>query len=234
MNLDAFEQLVRSRRAVRNFKPDPVPEELLRRLLDAARWAPSGYNLQPARFHAVTDPAARERLFTACLDQRQVREAPATVVFTGDRDCFLGGRYPRILAMDLESGAISPEYKSLMEKIVPLAFGRAPLGLGALAKRILVPFLRLMKPTPDLPAYQMDFWLAKQVMLGAMNFMLAAEAAGLATVPMEGFDPVRVRRALSLPRSEAVILVVPVGYEEGGGLTKTRLPLDEYVGEAEP
>ncbi len=229
MNLDDFEQLVRSRRAVRNFRPDPVPEETLQRLLEAARWAPSGYNLQPARFHVVRDGKVREALFTACLDQKQVHEAPCTVVFTGDRSCFRRARYSRVLAMDLEAGAINERYKSFMEQIVPLAFGRAPLGAAALAKRLIVPFLRLIRPTPDLPACQMDFWLAKQVMLGAMNFMLAAKAAGLATVPMEGFDPVRVRRVLSLPRSEAVIVVVALGYEQGEGLTKTRLPLEEYV-----
>ena len=229
MNLDDFEQLVRSRRAVRRFRPDPVPEETLGRLLEATRWAPSGYNLQPARLHVVRDEELRGRLFTACLDQKQVREAPCVVVFTGDRKCFRAKRFARILAMDLEAGAINEQYKSFISQIVPLAFGRAPLGLGGLAKRLMVPAMRFLKPTPDLPAFQMDFWLAKQVMLGAMNFMLAAHAAGLATVPMEGFDPVRVRQVLALPRSETVILVVALGHEAGEGLTKTRLPLEEYV-----
>jgi nitroreductase len=73
------------------------------------------------------------------------------------------------------------------------------------------------------------FWLAKQVMLCSMNFMLAAEAAGLGTVPMEGFDAARLRRSLDLPRSWEPILVVPVGYTETRPAKKTRLPLQRVI-----
>lgn len=48
------EALLRDRRSVRAFLPDPVPEAEVARLLRAARRAPSGANLQPGRFHALT------------------------------------------------------------------------------------------------------------------------------------------------------------------------------------
>lgn len=44
---------LRARISIRAFKPDPVPEALLREILEAARWAPSGGNLQPWRVIAV-------------------------------------------------------------------------------------------------------------------------------------------------------------------------------------
>lgn len=56
-------ELIRSRRSVRSFKPQPVPEEALRRMVDAARLAPSGANLQPLRYLVVTDPAKRAEVF---------------------------------------------------------------------------------------------------------------------------------------------------------------------------
>jgi nitroreductase len=59
--------------------------------------------------------------------------------------------------------------------------------------------------------------------------MLAAEAACLGTVPMEGFDAERLRRALDLPRSWEPILVVPVGYPKTGSAKKTRLPLQRVM-----
>lgn len=62
-----------------------------------------------------------------------------------------------------------------------------------------------------------------------MVFMLAAESAGLATVPMEGFDERRVRRILNISRSHIVALVVPVGYAADGHAEKTRLPLDSML-----
>ena len=42
-----FEDLVRSRHSIRGFKPDPVPQDLIEKVFDIARWAPSGTNVQP-------------------------------------------------------------------------------------------------------------------------------------------------------------------------------------------
>ena len=49
---------------------------------------------------------------------------------------------------------------------------------------------------------------------------------GLVTCPMEGFCEHAVRRALGIPSSQAVVLVVTVGYADNSALKKTRLPLD--------
>lgn len=51
-----MEQAIMERRSVRNFKKDPVPESLIRRVLEAGRFAPSGGNHQPWKFTVVTDP----------------------------------------------------------------------------------------------------------------------------------------------------------------------------------
>ncbi|MCX5819175.1 MAG: nitroreductase [Deltaproteobacteria bacterium] len=47
-------QAVTTRRSIRRFKPDPVPEALLREILDAARWSPSWGNTQPWEIAVVT------------------------------------------------------------------------------------------------------------------------------------------------------------------------------------
>lgn len=49
------ERLIIERRSVRNFKKDPVPDPLIRRVLEAGRFAPSGGNNQPWKFAVVTD-----------------------------------------------------------------------------------------------------------------------------------------------------------------------------------
>jgi nitroreductase len=85
--------------------------------------------------------------------------------------------------------------------------------------------LRWFTPTPSIPAVEARFWTTKQVMLAAMNFMLAAHAAGLATVPMEGFDEGRVKKILKIPRDFIVPLIIPVGYAAPGEAKKNRLPL---------
>lgn len=46
-------EVIRARVSIRAFKPDPVPQALVREILDIARWAPSGGNLQPWKVIAV-------------------------------------------------------------------------------------------------------------------------------------------------------------------------------------
>lgn len=227
MTLDEFEQLAMDRRAVRHFRPDPLPDGLLDRLLRIAHWAPSGYNLQPTHYVVVTDLERKKALRTACFWQRQIAEAPATVVFTGDKQVY-ANNFERMIVCEREGGAMHEKYEQSLRKFVPLAFGTGPLGLGW-AWKCAAPLAARFKSIPSIPAVQRRYWLSKQVTLCAMNFMLAAKAAGLGTVPMEGFDERRVRRVLGIPRSQVVVLVVPVGYADDQELKRTRLPLEEFV-----
>jgi len=57
---------IRQRRAIRRFQSRPVATEALRRLLDAAIWAPSAMNGQPWRFVIVTDEALIARMAEQC------------------------------------------------------------------------------------------------------------------------------------------------------------------------
>ena len=54
--------LIRTRRSIRSYRPDPVPEELLSRVLEAGTWAPTAMGRQSPVIVAVTDPGYRERL----------------------------------------------------------------------------------------------------------------------------------------------------------------------------
>lgn len=228
MDFDAFERLVRQRRAVRHFKPDPMPEGLLERLLDAAHWAPSGYNLQPTHFAVATDPDLKQRLLPCCMGQKQVVEAPAVVVFLGDREV-VASNFERMIEAEKQVGSINDRYEAMLRTMVPLAFEKGPMGLGRAWKTWLAPVARRVKPVPRIPAAEEEYWLTKQVMLAAMVFMLSASSAGLATVPMEGFDEIRVKQTLNIPRRFVAPLVVPVGYAVEGELKKTRLPVEDFI-----
>jgi nitroreductase len=52
--MDVFEA-IKGRRSVRRYKPDAVPKELIEKILDAARWAPSGGNIQSWKFIVISD-----------------------------------------------------------------------------------------------------------------------------------------------------------------------------------
>lgn len=58
----ALDEIVRSRRSIRKFKPRKIPREVLRCLLDLARWSPSAHNTQPWRLIVVDDARIKARL----------------------------------------------------------------------------------------------------------------------------------------------------------------------------
>lgn len=68
----AFLETMRTRRSVRHFSDEPVPEEALRNCIEAAGQAPSGANKQPWTFVVVTDPALKQRIREAA--EKEERE----------------------------------------------------------------------------------------------------------------------------------------------------------------
>ncbi|GAG51132.1 unnamed protein product, partial [marine sediment metagenome] len=65
--MDIFEA-INTQRAMRRLKPDPVPDELIWKLLDAAVKAPSGANRQPWNFIVIRDPQTKAKIADHYLD----------------------------------------------------------------------------------------------------------------------------------------------------------------------
>ncbi len=76
-------QAIRERRSVRAYQDRPVPEDVLARLLEALRLAPSGGNRQLWKFVVVTDAATRTELATAARNQKFVAQAPVVIAGVG-------------------------------------------------------------------------------------------------------------------------------------------------------
>jgi len=75
--------IMRTRRSVRHYRPDAIPPEVLDRVLEAARIAPSGSNRQPTRLIVVTDPKIKEQLVPLCHDQVFIATAPVVICAVG-------------------------------------------------------------------------------------------------------------------------------------------------------
>lgn len=58
-------QLLQSRRSIRRYHPDPIPQGLIEQMLTAATWAPSAHNRQPWRFAVITQDSTKHKLATA-------------------------------------------------------------------------------------------------------------------------------------------------------------------------
>ena len=65
--------LLRTRRSVRAFTPDPVPDDLIDKIVEAARWAPSGANSQPWEFVVIRDQETKDRMGSVVRDQMELQ-----------------------------------------------------------------------------------------------------------------------------------------------------------------
>ena len=81
---------IRRRRSIRDYKPDKIPEDVLDRLLEALRLAPTGGNRQPFKFIVVQDKDTREQVASACrwvpgfpTGQKFIADAPVVIVACG-------------------------------------------------------------------------------------------------------------------------------------------------------
>jgi nitroreductase len=66
MDYDSVLDLLKNTRSIRRFKTDPLPDELIERIIEAARWAPSGFNQQPWDFIVVSKPELRNKIIEFC------------------------------------------------------------------------------------------------------------------------------------------------------------------------
>jgi nitroreductase len=96
-------EAIQKRRSVRKYKEDPIPEEALLRVLEAARLAPSGKNFQPWKFIIVKDKALKEKLARASAGQYFIARAPIIIVGCGFPDnCYARmGRYMKSWSVDV-------------------------------------------------------------------------------------------------------------------------------------
>lgn len=107
---------LKDRRSIREYRNEMVPDDVLAKILEAARWAPSGANIQPWRFIVVTDPHLRREIGKVAkyffIKSHHVGEAPVLIVLCGDTkksqwhtvDCSLAGANVMIAAHVLGLG----------------------------------------------------------------------------------------------------------------------------------
>ncbi|MCY2953511.1 MAG: nitroreductase family protein [Planctomycetota bacterium] len=76
-------EAIKLRRSVRAYSLRPIPDDLMQRMRDALRYAPSACNIQPWQFILVTDATLRRQLARAAKEQMWMADAPVTIVACG-------------------------------------------------------------------------------------------------------------------------------------------------------
>lgn len=223
-DFEAFSQVVQSRRSVRVFTDEKIPDAVVEKCLDLALIAPNSSNLQPWDFYWVKSPEKMTKLKEYCLNQPAAKTAPTLIVCVARPDNWKRGQKINLDFMKTQS-EVPASLKSYYKKIVPFYYGNGPLHILAPFKSLLMGVLGLFRVIPRGPFGKKGntLWATKTVSLACENLMLAFRAAGYDTCPMEGFDEVRVKKLLSIPRGAAVTMVISAGKRAPNGVYAPRI-----------
>ncbi len=209
--LDAIFQ----RRAVKVFEPVEISEGLREQILDAARHAPSSFNSQPYKFYWVGSAAKKAEVAKLCLGQKPAETASALVVAVADLGALSAtaqGQLEWMRRSNFTEEKIRDYERNA--KIGRILFMPGPFGMFAAIKRALFRLLnlRMVIGMPPLSRQDLFKWATKSTSLACQNLMIAAEALGMNTCPMEGFDRRRLSQYLGLSgRRHEIVMVIAIG-----------------------
>lgn len=192
------EEAIQSRRSIRRYKPEPIPDVDLKEILHLASLAPSAWNVQPWRFHVVSDPQTKARLQEAAHGQKAVTSAPTVVLVASDMEDVIAH------IDEIPHPGMPPERRE--QEIANL--------------------LQVFGPMTQEERGQ---WGLTQTNIALGFLMIAAQGMGYATVPMLGFDPVKVREVLHLPEHVNFAAMLPIGRPDEEGFPHHRHQLDRIV-----
>ena len=195
-----FDQAVAARRSNRKFKPDPLSDDQIFQILEAARLAPSGSNVQPWRFVVVKSAEAREKL-SVVSPFGFVFKAPVVFVCCSDKSA-VEKRDQRISEL-VELAA----FKDIdMEgDIVQLTSGRS------------------------ISSTELRISMTMNVAIAIEHMVLKATDLGLGSCWIGGFDARETKKLLGLEENLFPIMLLPVGIPVNHPKPRPRLSMDEIL-----
>ncbi|HUW64192.1 MAG TPA: nitroreductase family protein [Spirochaetia bacterium] len=195
-------EVIGARRSIRKFKPDPLSEHMVTELLEAARLAPSGTNIQPWRFAVVKSAEMRQKVQDCCISLKFLAAAPVIFVAMADPQALL----------------------TRAKRMQELA------GLGAFTDTGLEgPQATAYFSRPRMDENLARAYLYLNTAIAIEHLVLRATDLGLGSCWVRMFDEARVRTLLAVPEHFHVVALIPVGYPDQQPPARPRLPQGEIL-----
>ncbi|NPU90288.1 MAG: nitroreductase family protein [Gammaproteobacteria bacterium] len=231
IDVNEFRKVVESRRSVRRFTDEEVPQTVIDDCLDMAMLVPNSSNLQPWEFYVVRSPELKAKLAEACLGQNAATTANVLIPIIARTNTWKKNSLRNIEYWPEET--MPKIVRTYYSKVAPIHYNQGPLGALGLAKKAagLIAGLKRAVPRGPYSISEMKAWAVKSTALAAENMMLGFRAHGFDTCPMEGFDERRVRKLLKLPDDAIVTMILGVGRRAPNGIyhRRYRFPREEFV-----
>jgi len=193
-------QTIQNRRSIRKFSHKPIPAEVINRLLEGMRLAPSGKNAQPWKFIVVQDSTKRREIADVCVfytsSGREIRqdwiaEAPAIIIICGDP-------------------------KNAFVKILE-------------DNRVIVANWDFLEEKQKSGPVQWESGILVDLTIPMDHLSLAALEEGLGGCWVAGLDEERLKKILDIPDDWRAPAVMPVGFPMENPEARRRKPVEEVV-----
>jgi len=200
-------EAIQKRRSTRSFKQEPLPDEMILEMLEAARLAPSASNTQPWRFVVVTDANEKKELRKICFNQAFIEDAGVDFVFCADPSAYSADSRRRRMQEAMDSDLISE---------------------GNLSDSTLQRYREMTANEPDLPSLLTP--LTANTYIAVEHMVLTATALGLGSCWVGGISSYKdIRDMLKIPRGILVLGVLAVGHTNVEPKARPHHPLNEIL-----
>jgi nitroreductase len=217
--MDVF-QAVTTRRSIRRFRPDPVPEELIRETLDAARWSPSWGNTQPWEIVVVTgEPLER---FKQANRQRMLEGVIAA---------------PDTRMPDVWPDILKRRYVEVGKKVL----GSLEIARGDQEARLrYAGDMSALFDAPCLLLFCVEKTLAREyamldigAILQTVCLLAHSRGAGTCILAASVMYPALIREIIPIPETKAFIIGAALGFPDAGApinnFDRERTAPDEFT-----
>ncbi|MBN1306552.1 MAG: nitroreductase family protein [Chitinispirillaceae bacterium] len=195
-------EAIERRRSIRKYRPDPIPDEHIRELLEAARLAPSGCNAQPWRFKIVKEADVKVRLAEAAYHQDFISRAPVVIVCCADRRRYLDGSV---------SGARNLERMGGVEERLAAVLKKRADALKTIDPRELGPRI------------------AVHVAIAIEHMVLRALDYGLGSCWIRLIDELKIRALFGWNDDIFVVALLAIGYPAESPAARSRRKPDDLL-----
>lgn len=202
-------EAMRTLRAVRRLRSDPIPDDVLRRVLEAATWAPSGGNVQPWRIVVVTD-GAKKAVLGGLYSERWKAYSEGHRALLADAPEAIRAKNERMIG----AGDYLAEHFADTPAVLVQCFN--PKGLAV----------------TDAGQDRLSVVGGASVYPAVQNLLLACRQEGLGCVLTTLLCEVEseVRALLGIPDPWYTAAMIPVGYPVGGGHGPiSRRPVEKMI-----
>jgi nitroreductase len=223
-------EIMATTRAMRRLRPDPVPDEILIKLVEAATWAPNGANRQNHAFLVVTRRDQMRRL--AQLWQR-VADFYVAALSSRPTDTMSEAQYVRMAA----AIRYQRDHFADTPAVIVACYHTTPLSVALAANwQRVIPAIRherLRDGLTILRQMQRWSWLAEaaSVYPGVQNLLLSARAYGLGatlTTWHLALEP-EFKRVLGIPKKVHTFAIIPLGFPVGSFGPVRRRPVGDVL-----